>query len=201
MSEKKPVEDFEPLKKISASQREERWKQKGVTLWFTGLPGSGKTTLSTSLEKILFERGYLVYRLDGDIVRRRLSSDLTFTPEDRSENIRRVGEVARLITDASFFVCVALISPFQRDRDRIRNSMEPGRFIEIYLDCSLEVCEKRDIKGLYKKARNGEIKEFTGISSPYEPPLSPEIHLHTALKSPQECVEEIIVYLTEKHLN
>jgi adenylylsulfate kinase len=183
--------------KISQSQREQRINQKGTIFWFTGVSGSGKTTLTTELEKQLFDRNSLAYLLDGDSIRGGLNSDLTFSPEDRCENIRRVGEVARLFADAGFFVIVAFISPFRKDRDRVRNLMSPGRFIEVFVDCPLSVCEKRDPKGMYKKARAGIIPEFTGISSPYEPPKSPEIHLHTDQHTIEVCVKQVMDFFQE----
>lgn len=182
---------------LSQDQREKRWKQKGTILWFTGLSGSGKTTLSTKLEETLFSKGLLVYRLDGDIIRQGLNIDLGFTLKDRAENIRRVGEVAKLFSDAGFIICVAFISPIKKDREKARNTVPPGRFIEIHLDCPIEICEKRDSRGLYSKARRGIIKNFTGISSPYDPPESPEIYLQTDKNSSSECINKIMKYLTE----
>ena len=171
--------------------------QKGTIIWITGLSGSGKTTLSLELEKTLREVGKLVYVLDGDMIRLGLNSDLGFTREDRKENIRRIGEVAKLFADAGFIVIVAFISPFREDRDRVRNVVQKGRFIEVFLDCPLEVCEKRDTKGLYKKARCGETKEFTGISSPYEKPENPEIRLRTGSQSVEECIQQALKYLED----
>ena len=181
--------------KISRSQREAHFQQTGTILWFTGLSGSGKTTLSIALEQALFQRNVLVTILDGDVVRSGLNQDLGFSAKDRKENIRRIGEVAKLLADQAFLVIVAFISPFRQDRDLIRQSVEDDRFIEVFIDCPLQVCEERDTKGLYKKARNGEISDFTGISSPYEPPTSPEIHIKTSEHSVEECVGQIIQYL------
>lgn len=181
--------------KISRSQREAHFQQTGTILWFTGLSGSGKTTLSIALEQTLFQRNVLVTILDGDVVRSGLNQDLGFSAKDRKENIRRIGEVAKLLADQAFLVIVAFISPFRQDRDLIRQSVEDDRFIEVFIDCPLQVCEERDTKGLYKKARNGEISDFTGISSPYEPPTSPEIHIKTSEHSVEECVGQIIQYL------
>jgi len=181
--------------KISRSQREAHFQQTGTILWFTGLSGSGKTTLSIALEQALFQRNVLVTILDGDVVRSGLNQDLGFSAKDRKENIRRIGEVAKLLADQAFLVIVAFISPFRQDRDLIRQSVEDDRFIEAFIDCPLQVCEERDTKGLYKKARNGEISDFTGISSPYEPPTSPEIHIKTSEHSVEECVGQIIQYL------
>lgn len=184
-------------KKITSLQREEKLGQKGTILWITGLSGSGKSTLAAELEQRLFARNALVYVLDGDLIRTGLNSDLGFSAEDREENIRRIGEVARLFADAGFVVIVAFISPFRQDRDRVRSSVRPEQFIEIHLDCPLEVCEKRDPKGLYKKARRNEIKEFTGITSPYEKPLSPEIRLNTNLDTIKEDTNKVIDYLEQ----
>jgi len=181
--------------KISRRQREAHFQQTGTILWFTGLSGSGKTTLSIALEQTLFQRNVLVTILDGDVVRRGLNQDLGFSAKDRKENIRRIGEVAKLLADQAFLVIVAFISPFRQDRDLVRQSVEDDRFIEVFIDCPLQVCEERDTKGLYKKARNGEISDFTGISSPYEPPTSPEIHIKTSEHSVEECVGQIIQYL------
>jgi len=178
----------------------EKINQNGRVIWITGLPGSGKTTISIELGKRLFENDILVYRLDGDIVRNGLSSDLGFSPEDRTENIRRIGEVSRLFMDAALHVIVAFISPYRKDRDRVRNLLEPGRFVEVFLDCPLEICEQRDVKGMYKKAREGKIKEFTGITSPYEPPENQEIHLRTHEQSVEESVSQVMTWLKENPL-
>lgn len=157
--------------RVTRDQREERYKQAGTIIWLTGLSGSGKTTLSIALENALFMRKTLVTLLDGDVVRAGLNKDLGYSAEDRKENIRRIGEVAQLLAHQAFVVIMAFISPFREDRDRVRGSMDTGRFIEIFVDCPLSICEERDTKGLYKKARNGEIGDFTGISSPYERPF------------------------------
>jgi adenylylsulfate kinase len=178
--------------KVNRDQREERFQQKGTIVWLTGLSGAGKTTVSIALENALFEQKTLVTILDGDVVRSGLNQDLGFSAEDRKENIRRIGEVAKLLANQAFVVIVAFISPFRDDRDWVRHSMDDGRFIEVFVDCPLMVCEERDTKGLYKKARKGEINDFTGISSPYEPPLSPEIHIKTSEHSVEDCVGQII---------
>jgi adenylyl-sulfate kinase len=169
--------------------------REGRVLWFTGLPGSGKTTLSIQVEKKLFGNGVFAYTLDGDQTRKGLSSDLGFSLADRTENTRRISEVAKLFADARLWVMVAVISPLRANRDRARSLVKPNQFVEIFLDCTLEVCEKRDPKGLYKQARLNVIKDFTGISSPYEPPENPEIHLHTDQLNVEECVQIIMDYL------
>lgn len=191
----KEIHGEPPIKIIALPQRESQLKQKGTIIWFTGLSGSGKSTLSNLLEKRLFENNFLVYVLDGDRVRQGLCEDLGFSKEDRRENIRRIGEVSKLFADAAFLVIVAFISPFRKDRDRVRQAMDKDRFIEVFVDCPLKVCVERDTKGLYKKALAHEIEDFTGVSSPYEPPLSPEIHLHTSDEKIDECLDTMIDYL------
>ncbi len=183
---------------VTKADREEILGHQGFTLWFTGLSGSGKSTLANATEKRLWERGVHAYVLDGDNVRHALNQDLGFSPEDRTENIRRIGEVAKLFTDACVVNLTAFISPYRKDRDRVRSIMEEGDFIEIFVDCDLEECEKRDPKGLYKRARAGEIKEFTGISAPYEPPLKPEVVINTTRTNVEECVQQILDYLEAK---
>lgn len=168
---------------------------RGAILWFTGLSGSGKSTIGHRVERMLIERGAFAYVLDGDNVRHGLNSDLGFAAEDRVENIRRVGEVARLFSDAGALVVSAFISPYRRDRDRIRGLVPEGEFVEVFVDTPLEVCEARDPKGLYKKARAGEIKNFTGLDAPYEPPEHPDVHLETATLSVDEAAEQVIRYL------
>jgi adenylyl-sulfate kinase len=168
---------------------------RGAILWFTGLSGSGKSTIGHRVERMLIERGAFAYVLDGDNVRHGLNSDLGFAAEDRVENIRRIGEVARLFSDAGALVVSAFISPYRQDRDRIRGLVPEGEFVEVFVDTPLEVCEARDPKGLYKKARAGEIKNFTGLDAPYEPPEQPEVHLKTATLSVDEAAEQVIRYL------
>jgi len=180
---------------VDRADRERRNGHRGVTVWLTGLSGSGKSTLARRLEAALFERGCEVYVLDGDNMRYGLNRDLGFSPEDRAENIRRVGEVARLLTNFGAIVITAFISPYRADRDMTRGLMPAGDFLEGYVDCSLEVCEERDPKGLYKKARRGELKDFTGISAPYEAPESPELVIRTERRTPAECVGQILEYL------
>ncbi len=165
---------------ITRADRERLNGHRAVCLWFTGLSGSGKSTIAREVEKMLFERGIHAYVLDGDNIRHGLNKDLGFSPEDRSENIRRIGEVAKLFVDAGFIVMTAFISPYRRDRDRVRALMREGEFVEVYIKCTIDVCEARDPKGLYKKARAGEIKEFTGISAPYEEPVRPELVIDTS---------------------
>ena len=178
--------------KVSAAQRESLSGHCGCVVWLTGLSGSGKSTIAVELEQKLFQRGRLTYILDGDNIRHGLCSDLGFSPRDRTENIRRIGEVARLFADAGIICIAAFISPYRGDRDLARKIAQPGKFIEIYLNVPLEVCEQRDPKGLYARARAGEIKDFTGISAPYEPPQRPEIELPTNQTSVTECVDIIL---------
>jgi adenylylsulfate kinase len=180
---------------ITRQDRERVHGHRGATLWFTGLSGSGKSTLANAVEEALFERGCQTFVLDGDNIRHGLNRDLGFSPEDRTENIRRIGEVAKLFVDSGTLVLTAFISPYQEDRDANRAIMEPGDFIEIYVEAPLEICEERDPKGLYKKARSGEIASFTGISAPYEEPENPEIVVRTGDRSVQEGVEQIITWL------
>ncbi|GAB3003619.1 adenylyl-sulfate kinase [Psychrosphaera aestuarii] len=178
--------------------REQRSAANGhnpVVLWYTGLSGAGKSTIANAVDARLFEQGCHTYLLDGDNVRHGLNGDLTFSDKDRVENIRRIGEVSKLFVDAGLIVSTAFISPFMSDRLMVRNQLEVGQFIEIFVDTSLDVCEKRDPKGLYKKARSGSIKNFTGIDSPYDIPVSPEIHLNTAGQSVEQCVDLIIEQL------
>lgn len=180
---------------VTKAERQARHHHKSAILWFTGLSGSGKSTISVALEKALFERGLNTYRLDGDNVRHGLNNNLGFSPEDRQENIRRIAEVSKLMVDAGLITLTAFISPYKADRDRAREIVEDGEFIEIYTKASVEACEKRDPKGLYQKARTGEIPEFTGISAPYEAPESPEIVIDTEETSIEEAVLQIINYL------
>jgi adenylylsulfate kinase len=180
---------------VGRGDRESANGQRGATIWFTGLSGSGKSTLAKQLESVLFGRGFRSYVLDGDNVRHGLNRDLGFSPEDRTENIRRIGEVAKLFTDAGSIAITAFISPYREDRDMVRSIMRKGDFIEVFVDCALEICESRDPKGLYKKARAGAIPEFTGISAPYEAPLAPELVIRTDELTPDECIERLLMYL------
>jgi len=183
----------EPL--IYRGDREELNKHKGGILWFTGLSGSGKSTLAHAVEHRLHEQNIRTYVLDGDNVRRRLCKDLGFSDEDRVENIRRIGEVSNLMMNAGILVLTAFISPFRKDRQIVRELVNEGDFIEIFCSASLEVCESRDPKGLYEKARSGEIPAFTGISSPYEKPENPEILLTTDKFGIEECINQVLNYL------
>ena len=180
---------------VERGERESINGHKGVTVWLTGLSGSGKSTLDNLLEKALWERGARGYVLDGDIVRHGRNKDLGFSPEDRTENIRRIGEVAALFTDAGVINVTAFISPYREDRDQARACASEGRFVEVFVDCDLDECERRDPKGLYKKARAGEIPEFTGISAPYEAPDKAELTINTTRSSEDESVAEVLAYL------
>jgi bifunctional enzyme CysN/CysC len=181
--------------KVTLGQRELRNSHLGCVLWLTGLSGAGKSTIATELERELFNLGRHVYVLDGDNIRHGLCSDLGFSPKDRAENIRRIGEVAKLFSDAGVICITAFISPYRADRDLVRKILPPGRLIEVFVNAPLEVCEERDPKGLYAKARAKEIKEFTGISAPYEPPLKPEIELRTDQLTVAESVARVVEYL------
>jgi len=172
--------------------------QKGTTIWLTGLSGSGKSTIAVELEHALIENKHQAYILDGDNIRHGLNKNLGFSPEDRTENIRRIGEVAKLFTEANIITIAAFVSPYREDRDNVRKLLGRGEFVEIYVKCSLEVCETRDTKGLYKKARAGEVKDFTGISAPYEEPLNPELTIDSSKLSVEESTRDILNYLEEK---
>jgi len=183
---------------VTKEEREHQKNHKSAVLWFTGLSGSGKSTLSVALERALYNLGIHTCRLDGDNVRNGLNKNLGFDPDDRKENIRRIGEVSKLMVDAGLLTLTAFISPYQEDRNQVRAILEENEFIEIYVKCSLDTCEKRDPKGLYKKARAGEIKSFTGIDAPYEKPVSPEITVDTENYSLEKTVQVIIQYLRDK---
>ncbi len=184
--------------KVKKEDRERIKNQKGCVLWFTGLSGSGKSTIANEVEYSLNKQGYHTYLLDGDNLRHGLNKDLGFSYEDRVENIRRVAEVAKLFVDAGIIVLVAFISPFLKEREKAKEIIGKENFIEIFIDTPLGECIKRDPKGLYKKALNGEISEFTGIDSPYEPPENPDIHIKTMEKSVEQASETILLFLKEK---
>ncbi|WP_245686864.1 adenylyl-sulfate kinase [Tenuibacillus multivorans] len=180
---------------ITKKKRQEINRHKSCVLWFTGYSGSGKSTLANELDRQLYDLKISSYVLDGDNIRHGLNHDLGFSANDRIENIRRVGEVAKLFVDSGTIVMTAFISPFQKDRDQVRQLFEDHEFIEVFVDCPFEICEQRDPKGLYRKARKGEIKDFTGIDSPYEPPLNPELTVETEKHSIKEAANQIIQYL------
>ena len=187
---------------ITRSDRHAMMGQKGATLWLTGLSGSGKSTVAVALEKALYQRGKLSYRLDGDNIRLGINKNLGFSAEDRTENIRRIGEISKLFVDCGVIALSSFISPYREDRDRVRAlHAESGlSFIEVFIDCTLDVAETRDPKGLYKKARAGEIKNFTGIDDPYEAPENPEIYLRTDQMTLEDEVSIIIDYLEEQQI-
>lgn len=183
---------------IDRRAREGLLNQKGVVLWYTGLSGSGKSTLANAVESRLHQKGHLTYLLDGDNVRHGLNRNLGFSPEDRQENIRRIGEVAKLFCDAGVIAMTAFISPYRKDREQARSLLKNDQFVEIYCAASLDACEKRDPKGLYKKARAGEIKQFTGLDAPYEAPINPELSVPTHKLSLSESVEWVVLFLEER---
>lgn len=185
---------------VSKPERQAQSGHKSFILWFTGLSGAGKSTLAHAVEKELFDRGCRTFVFDGDNVRHGLCADLGFSTKDRQENIRRIGEMSKLFVEAGVISLAAFISPYISDRARVRGLVANQEFVEVYCDAGVDVCEMRDVKGLYRKARNGEIKEFTGISSPYEPPVNPELVIHTGRDSLQDCVSQLIAYLQENKL-
>lgn len=180
---------------VTKGDRSKQKQQRPCILWFTGLSGSGKSTIASAVEQKLFESGHHTYLLDGDNVRHGLNKDLGFSDDERIENIRRIGELSKLMTDAGLLVMTAFISPFKTDRNLVRELVEAHEFIEIYMDTSLEECERRDPKGLYKKARKGEIKNFTGVDSDYEIPELAEIIIDSVALNIEECAEQVIQYL------
>lgn len=184
--------------KVSAENRAKLLRQDAATIWLTGLSGSGKSTIAVELEKHLFSTGHAVYALDGDNIRHGLNRDLGFLPQDRTENIRRIAEVAKLFNDAGIFVVTAFISPYRVDREMARDIIGQDNFIETHLAAGLEECERRDPKGLYKKARAGLMKDFTGISAPYEEPLNPRLKLETGNLGVDECVFEIVRHVSSR---
>lgn len=183
---------------VSHQQRVQLNGHQPAVLWFTGLSGSGKSTVANAVDLMLHQLNVKTYLLDGDNVRHGLNGDLGFSDKDRVENIRRIGEVAKLFVDSGLLVSTAFISPFIADRDMVRKQLATGEFIEVFIDTPLDVCESRDPKGLYKKARAGEIKNFTGIDSAYEVPENPEVHVQTADKSIEACAKQVVCYLQEK---
>src|SRR3569832_1380755 len=180
---------------VTRQEREQLLNQKGVTVWMTGLSASGKSTIACILEQMLLHKKKHAYRLDGDNIRMGLNKNLGFSAEDRAENIRRIGEVAKLFADAGVIAITSFISPYRKDRDAVRANLKPGEFFEVYVNVSLEAAEKRDPKGLYKKARAGEIKGFTGIDDPYEAPAKPELVLDAGKKNAETLADEVIAYL------
>ena len=183
---------------VTRAARQHQRGHRSAILWFTGLSGAGKSTLANAVNSALFEQGMACYVLDGDNVRHGLCKDLGFSDADREENIRRIGEVAKLFVDAGVVALTAFVSPFKADRDKVRALVEPGDFIEIHCAADLGICEQRDTKGLYAKARAGEIKEFTGISSPYEAPENPELSIDTGSQNLDDCVAQVLAYLESK---
>ncbi len=182
---------------VKQTDRENRNGHKGFVIWFTGLSGAGKSTLAVEVEKQLFKLGCSTYTLDGDNIRHGLNKNLDFSSKGRIENIRRIGEVAKLFTDAGVIVCTAFISPYKKDRNSVRRLLDKNRFIEVFINCPLKECEKRDPKGLYKKARKGEITDFTGISAPYEQPENAEITVDSSVETVKESAGKILEYLNK----
>ena len=183
---------------VTRGRRNQQNNHKSVVLWFTGLSGSGKSTLAHAVEEELHQMGCRTFVLDGDNVRHGLSGDLSFSDKDRKENLRRIGEVSKLFIEAGTIVLTAFISPFREERRKVRSMMPHGDFIEIYVDCPIDVCESRDVKGLYQKARDGEINQFTGISSPYEPPEAQELTVNTSQETLKESTTKILRLLNER---
>ncbi|MEC1733265.1 adenylyl-sulfate kinase [Bacillus mojavensis] len=183
---------------ITKEEYQQKNKHKSSILWLTGLSGSGKSTIANAAARELFEQGYQVIVLDGDNIRHGLNKDLDFSDEDRKENIRRIGEVAKLFVQQGTIVITAFISPFREDRDQVRQLVQAGEFNEVYIKCDLEICEQRDPKGLYKKARNGEIQFFTGIDSPYEEPEAPELVLDSGQYDREECKNQLIEFVKQQ---
>lgn len=183
---------------VTREAREERRGHRGAVLWFTGLSASGKSTLAIEVEKALFREGYFSYVLDGDNIRHGLNGDLGFSAQDRTENIRRIGEVAKLFAESGALCLTAFISPYRQDRDRVRDLMSRSNdFVEVHVSCPVEVCEARDPKGLYRKARAGEISNFTGIDAPYEAPEAPELVVETNVYDVKACVDQVLAYLRQ----
>ncbi len=183
---------------ISKEDRLKANEHNSFLLWFTGLSGSGKSTIANVVEQKLFHQGIKTYTLDGDNIRKGINNDLTFSPEDRTENIRRIAEIANLMVDAGLVVLAAFVSPYKKDRQNIKSIVKDVNFVEIFINTSIEECERRDVKGLYKKARAGEIKNMTGISAPYEAPENPDIEIKTEDESVDEAAQRIVDYITPK---
>ena len=184
--------------KVSQSHRTKRLNQSPILLWFTGFSGSGKSTLANAVESTLFEQGFLTFSLDGDNIRWGLNKDLRFSDADRVENIRRIAEVAKLLLDAGLVVVSSFISPFQKEREMIAELVGKENFVEIFVDCPIEICEERDVKGLYKKARAGIIKNFTGIDSPYEKPDNPAVHIHSDREELEDSIKRVMEVILPK---
>ena len=185
---------------VTRERREALNGHKGVIVWFTGLSAAGKSTIAHTVEEQLHQMGCHTFVFDGDNVRHGLCSDLGFSAEDRAENIRRIGEMAKLFIEAGVIALTAFISPFRADRQRVRELVRKEDFLEIYCNCPVEICEQRDVKGLYQRARKGEVKEFTGISSPYEEPLNPDLVLDTGMNSIEQCAEKVMALLRERNV-
>jgi adenylylsulfate kinase len=185
---------------VTRKRRNQENGHRSVVLWFTGLSGSGKSTVCHAVEERLYQRGYRTFVMDGDNIRHGLCGDLGFSDEDRKENIRRVGEVSKLFIEAGTIVLTAFISPYPEEREKVRGMMAHGDFLEVYVDCPIEVCENRDVKGLYKRARAGEVEEFTGISSPYVAPENPELRLNTSQEELGESVEKVLELLHSRNI-
>lgn len=183
---------------ISKEDRQQNNNHNSFLIWFTGLSGSGKSTIANVVEQELHKKGVKTYTLDGDNIRKGINNDLTFAPEDRTENIRRIAEISNLMVDAGLVVLAAFVSPYKKDRENIRNIVKDVNFVEVFVNTSVEECERRDVKGLYKKARAGEIKNMTGISAPYEAPENPNVEINTEEKTVEEAVHEIMNYITPK---
>ena len=183
---------------VSKDNRVTANKHQSFLIWFTGLSGSGKSTIANLVEKNLFEKGVKTYTLDGDNIRKGINNDLSFSPEDRTENIRRIAEVSNLMIDAGLVVLAAFVSPYKKDRDNIRTIVKDVNFVEVFVNTSVEECERRDVKGLYKKARAGEIINMTGISAPYEVPENPDVEIKTETESIEDSVKRIIQHITPK---
>ena len=183
---------------VAREDRRQKNQHNSFLIWFTGLSGSGKSTIANLVEQKLFEQGIKTYTLDGDNIRKGINNDLTFSPEDRTENIRRIAEIANLMIDAGLVVLAAFVSPYKKDRENVKNIVKNSNFVEVFVNTSVEECERRDVKGLYKKARAGEIKNMTGISAPYEAPDHADVEIKTEEETVEEAVVKILEYLTPK---